>query len=232
MSTKTSNRSSESSKKSLNCLWLIAGDSYTHEQLRLALDGTEWELCSAEHPSHLPAADRAGECVLIAPASFFAEDPGAVAGLPPAVPLVLFGSPGWLEGLKPVRFDEFVCEPWTAYELLYRLRRLAGANRVCCPGGTVAWGRFWISAAPRFGPACRSGLSPAQYAILDVLARSLDEPVGREALAAVAGVAANGRALDMHLSRLRSRLRAITVTWDQQPRIRAYRGTGYQLERL
>ena len=231
MSTKTSKHSNESSKKSLNRLWLVAGDPYVHEQLRLALDDTEWDLCALESATCLPPGECSGESVVIAPAAPVAEYPAAVDGLSPAVPLMLVGWPGFLEALKPIRFDDFLCEPWTGYELLYRLRRLAGANCVRCPGGTVAWGRYWVSGAVSSEPIRRSTLSPSQYAILDVLGRSLDEPVAREALSTVAGgAAANGRALDMHLSRLRSRLRAVTATWQTQPQIRAYRTAGYRFE--
>jgi hypothetical protein len=230
MSTKTSKPSNESSKRSLDRLWLIAADAILRERLRLELDGTEWDLRSVKRSSLVPMEESAREDVIVAAASVIAEDPDAVAGLPPATPLLLIGSPEWL-GVMSVRFDDFLCDPWTGDELRYRLRRLAPVRRVACPGGTLSWGRYWISGVSRSGFARRSALSPTQYAILDVLGRSLEEPVAREALRAIAGIVAReGRALDMHVARLRSRLHGVTGSWRPQPRIRAYRIAGYRLE--
>ncbi len=239
MSTKSSRRSSENSRTSPDRLWLKSDDPYLYEQLRLALEGTEWEVRVVTVDAAIRTDDdaEASASVLLVPASALVDDAvSPPSELPRFLPLLVTGSPAWLDALDGIRFDDYLCEPWSASELRFRLRRMAGARRLACPAGTVTWGPYWISGTgrdeqQRTAQQRTAPLTPVQYAILEILARSGDEPVARETLAAVTGVAAGrSRAVDMQLSRLRARLRSVTAAWDSPPAIRAYRGHGYRLE--
>lgn len=235
MLTKSSKRSNRSSRTNPDRLWLKSGDSYLHEQLRLALDGTEWEIeVLPDGARALPEdSDPGTASVLLVPASVLGDDPAfPVSGLCRSLPLLLVGSPTWLDVLQGIAFDDFLCDPWSASELRYRLRRMAGDRRLALSAGTLAWGPYWITGVGHRGPAHTAPLTPVQYEILQVLARSGREPVVRDVLAAVAGVASgHSRALDMQISRLRTTLSTVTAGWSRPPEIRSYRGRGYRLER-
>ena len=229
---KNSKRSNGSSRKIRNRLWLIDVDPYAQEQLRLALDGTDWEIVAADSISDLPArsANPDDTTVVAIAADRLATHPQEWGALPADRPLLVVGAPALLEAFGGVDFADYLCEPWTGHELRYRLGRLVAQRNIRCGESIVSWGPYWIAATDADGTRRTAPLSLAQYATLDLLGRAPGEPVAREAIAAVSSLAVTGRALDMHLSRLRSRIRSVTTGWKDQPEIRAYRRRGYRLE--
>jgi len=100
-----------------------------------------------------------------------------------------------------------------------------------CRYGTLSWGRYWFAATGVDSVRISAPLTPAQFAVLDLLGRYAGENVARETmLAGLPAAKESGRALDMHVSRLRSRIAEATVGWPERPRIRSLRGYGYCLE--
>ncbi len=234
MLTKSSKHSNGNSKTNPDLLWLKSGDPYLHERLRLALDGAEWEIEILPDDARPLLENEGGvtASVLLVPASALGDDPAfLMSDLCRSLPVLIAGSPTWLDAFDGIPFDDFLCEPWSAAELRYRLRRMAGESRLAFSGGTITWGPHWITGTGHRKPPHTAPLTPVQYAILQILARSGPEPVAREALAAVTGIASGAsRALDMQLSRLRKTLNAVTAGWDSPPVIRSHRRRGYRLE--
>ncbi|MFW5825932.1 MAG: winged helix-turn-helix domain-containing protein [bacterium] len=229
---KSSKRSSASSTKNpdppVSDVWLVGVDDYTRERIRLALEsGTRRVVRIVDDARPLASlCDGDIPALIIRPASLVASD----AGLPAAPPVLVYGSPSALDSIDDAVCDDVLVEPWTAQELRYRVRRLLRRSTVRCAAGELHFGRYWVS-VDGDEAAHRVGISPVQLAMLEMLARGGDDPVPREALQAV--VPAHGpasRAVDMHLSRLRSRLAQAASNWPAPPTISCSRGRGYRLE--
>ncbi len=228
---KSSKRSSASSTKSpdrpVSDVWLVGADDYTRERVRLALEsGTRRAVHNVDARALASLSDGDIPVLIIGPASLVASD----AGLPAAPPVLVYGSPSALDSIDDAACDDVLVEPWTAQELRYRVRRLLRRRMVRCAAGELHFGRYWVS-VDGDDPAHRVGISPVQLAMLEMLARGGDDPVPREALQAVVpdhGPAS--RAVDMHLSRLRSRLAQAASDWPAPPTISCSRGRGYRLE--
>ncbi len=147
----------------------------------------------------------------------------ALAVVPSAVlfhgrPLVPEPDPG-----VPV---DYLIGSWSHAELRFRLELLA--ERVRRERGTTVF-RFDRSAV--WSDFRSSSLSLDEYRILSALSRSRGAPVSRAALAAELAPRLPGqrasRALDMRISRLRSKLRHVTGM--ATPLIEATVGEGYRL---
>ncbi|MFW6293495.1 MAG: helix-turn-helix domain-containing protein [Spirochaetota bacterium] len=213
---KSSKRSSASSTKNpdppVSDVWLVGVDDYTRERIRLALESGTRRVVRIVDDARPLASHCNGDipALIIRPASLVASD----AGLPAAPPVLVYGSPSALDSIDDAVCDDVLVEPWTAQELRYRVRRLLRRSTVRCAAGELHFGRYWVS-VDGDEAAHRVGISP----------------VPREALQAV--VPAHGpasRAVDMHLSRLRSRLAQAASNWPAPPTISCSRGRGYRLE--
>jgi hypothetical protein len=212
-------------------LLFIGDDPYRREEARVALESHGgWSLRSCGTLDEAVARDLLGD-PLISVALVPTEHADALPSVPANLPVLVYGPPAALASLISYRFGDFIAVPWTADELIYRLRKLVRHDALVCADGTLEWGRYWMRATRRDGTTCSIGLPARQHAILDVLGRGGQEPVPREALLAVALIDdPSSRALDMQLSRLRRRLADVTTSWRSQPCIRVYRGVGYRLE--
>lgn len=233
---KSSKRSNASSRKTPDRpsseIWLVGGDDYTRERVRLALgSGARWPIRSLDSEAALAsAAVHESAALIIRPAVPGVPTITHRPGLAPEPPVLLYGSPAALETLDDAACDDVLVEPWTAQELRYRVRRLLQRASVGCGEGRLYWGRYWI-AVDDDAPERRVGISPVQLAMLEMLARAGDDPVPREALqAVVADHGPGSRAVDMHLSRLRGRLVQAADGWSTPPAISSVRGRGYRLE--
>ena len=124
--------------------------------------------------------------------------------------------------------DDLIGDNWTAAELRYRLSRLTGGRLLFAGEQTLACTPSQLTSG-----GCRVRLTSAQYRLMALLIRAHGEPVPREALVAVIpasdSAVSEGRALDMHISRLRKKLRLVAATWNAPPQITAHRGSGYAL---
>lgn len=207
-------------------LLIVAADVFAAEQARLALgESGEWLVRLLEPGDEQPVHDALPtDLVALLPASRL----DLIPTIPDSVPLVLFGSPTLLPALGPYRFDDFLTYPWSPDELRFRLQRLIGIRSAVGAGGTLRWGRFWISAG---AASARVPLSPVHFLIIDMLARARGECVPREALEAVMGEApgSQSRAVDMQVSRLRRRLTEACWEWSRTPTIESVRGSGYRI---
>ena len=151
--------------------------------------------------------------------------------LPPGVPILLHGDPDLLPAVSDIRFDDYLAHPWTRAELLFRLRRIAGERSLVGRCGSLSWGRYWVAATGLDSVRVSVPLTPAQFTVLDFLGRYAGDIVARETmLAGLPEAQTGGRALDMHVSRLRSRMDDATAGWPERPRIRSRRGRGYCLQ--
>lgn len=144
------------------------------------------------------------------------------------LPVLAVGPAALFDAVLDGICDDLIRDQWSAAELRYRLRRLVH------PEWTSADGRTLSCAPLRLTVDDRSvTLTPTQYQLLSMLLRARGASVPREALIAVVGGhkghKEGGRALDMHISRLRSKLRATTSDWAHPPQIIAHRGSGYSL---
>jgi len=129
--------------------------------------------------------------------------------------------------------DDYLPKPFSARELLARIRAVRRRSAVPAPGTEAS---ALIVEDLVLDPAARTvrqngdpiELTDVEFALLEVLMRSPGKVVEREGLAEeVLGRKFNpfDRSLDMHVSRLRKKL----ATGDNDDRIKTVRGTGYQL---
>ena len=195
-------------------------DAYTSERVRLALEDLHWEIRTV-HPSS--ARDLEEEWsraeVLMIPLQEVSLGEHRHATLP----VLAYGPAAVLDVVPTWCCDDLLVEPWTEAELRYRLLRLA-RRTVTYGGHTLSWHPTCLIA-----DESRTDMSMTEYRILEMLLRARGDWVPREALAAVSGVALSGRSLDMHVSRLRRKLRDVTAGWERPPQLVAQRGFGYAM---
>lgn len=130
--------------------------------------------------------------------------------------------------------DDYLVKPFAAAELLGRvraiLRRTAGAP---ASPGTTQVGGLTLDAQARegFWNGAALGLTPTEFAVLDVLARAAGRVVSRDELAAVLHqreATPFERSLDVHVSHLRRKIEAAaTPPAAAGAVIRTVRGVGY-----
>ncbi len=134
--------------------------------------------------------------------------------------------------------DDYLVKPFAAPELLGRiraiLRRAAGlplaTPRVSDIGGLT----LDVHAGEAFWKGVGVGVTPTEFAILDVLARAGGRIVSRDELTAALHqreATPYERAVDVHVSHLRRKLEVAAQTGalpdDSRPLIRTVRGVGY-----
>ena len=144
------------------------------------------------------------------------------------LPVLAVGPAALFDAVLDGICDDLIRDQWNAAELRYRLRRLVHLEGTSTDGRTISCTPLRLTADDR-----SVDLTPTQYQLLSMLLRARGASVPREALIAVVGGhggrGEGGRALDMHISRLRSKLRAATSDWACPPQIIAHRGNGYSL---
>lgn len=141
---------------------------------------------------------------LVVPAMrFLSTPPGRLSGAAPAVTIAC-GPASIADECFEAGCTDYLCEPWGETELRARVKSWAQSRRRAPDGVVSLEGRRLV------GPSGSVILSEGDGRLLALLLASRGEPVSRSTLAAVAGVGTmTGRALDMHVSRLRSALRSV-----------------------
>ncbi|SDG35979.1 response regulator transcription factor [Roseospirillum parvum] len=172
-----------------------------------------------------------GESGLEVAAALRAEeaDPGA----PPPVPILLLTAMAEPEdrirGLE-VGVDDYLTKPFEPRELLLRinaiLRRLP--RPAAAPAAPLRFGALTFDPTAELlsGATGAVHLTAAELNLLAVLARHNGETISRDELAEATGNAANPRAVDVQVTRLRKKI-------EPDPRLPRYlltvRGQGYRL---
>jgi len=134
--------------------------------------------------------------------------------------------------------DDYLVKPFAAPELLGRiraiLRRTARLPIVTSRISEVGGLTLDLHAAEAFWQGVAVGLTPTEFAILDVLARAAGRIVSRDELTAALHqreATPYERALDVHVSHLRRKLdaaaQASALPGSARPLIRTVRGVGY-----
>jgi DNA-binding response OmpR family regulator len=139
--------------------------------------------------------------------------------------LICFGSAELLPGCFLAGCDEYLKEPWSPEELVWRVRKLCrDREALYC----FSWGSVAIRSLELSSPAGSRSLCAQEQSILRLLAANAGEVVSREALFyGIWGKPAVGasRAVDMHIASLRRKLRELFP--ESGGCIRSIRGVGY-----
>jgi len=132
--------------------------------------------------------------------------------------------------------DDYLVKPFAAPELLGRvraiLRRTAGSPIVTPRVSEIGPLTLDLHASEAFWKGVAVGLTPTEFAILDVLARAAGRVVSRDELTAALHqreTTPYERALDVHVSHLRRKLEVAQASTASsiQSAIRTVRGVGY-----
>ena len=134
--------------------------------------------------------------------------------------------------------DDYLVKPFAAPELLGRiraiLRRTARLPIVTPRVSEIGGLTFDVHAADASWQGVSLGLTPTEFAILDVLARAAGRIISRDELTASLHqreATPYERAVDVHVSHLRRKLEAAAqtnaLTESTRPYIRTVRGVGY-----
>ncbi|MEE8441232.1 MAG: helix-turn-helix domain-containing protein [Spirochaetia bacterium] len=205
---------------------MVDADEYSRERIRLALlPDPVWTLVEAEVGNAAEKSlELSGLGVLFIPIGHLLD----INPRPFPLPVLAVGPSALFDAVPDGICDDLIGDGWSAAELRYRLRRLVHPKCAFADARTISCTPLRLTADDR-----SVDLTPIQYQLLSMLLRIRGASVPREALIAVmignGKRREGGRALDMHISRLRSKLRAVTSDWAHPPRIRADRGSGYSL---
>jgi hypothetical protein len=209
-------------------VYLVGADEYSADRVRLALlpDPT-WilEQVALNQISQTAAKSMEPQSpgVVLIPAAEVLQ----IYPHPLPLPVLAVGPPSLFDAVPPGFCDDLMSDQWTAAELRYRLRRLVEADPsfggVSCPPLRMTAGDRSVD------------LTTTQYRIVSMLLRAEGASVSREALSGAICTAersgTDGRALDMHISRVRKKLQTVTLGLAYPPRIIAHRGSGYSVAR-
>jgi hypothetical protein len=139
--------------------------------------------------------------------------------------LMCFGSPELLPGCFLAGCDDYLKEPWSADELVWRVHRI---RRYRDEALHFSWGVLSIGNLELGSPLGSCRLSVQEQSILRMLAAKAGQPVSREALYyGIWGRPARpeSRVVDMHIASLRKKLRRLFP--ESGACIRSARGVGY-----
>lgn len=142
------------------------------------------------------------------------------------MPVLAVGTPSAFDMVPAGLCDDLIDPRLIAGELRYRLRRIVR------PAGMLSGGNVIVCEPLRLVVDNRSvALTPTEYRVMVMLLRGRGETVPRAALegATRGRIPSGSRALEMHISRLRGKLRAVTEGLPDSPRIVAHRRSGYAL---
>lgn len=145
---------------------------------------------------------------------------------PLPVPVLGFGPSSLFESVPDGSCDDFIDQDFSSSELRYRLSRISAGTHSFGTGRILRCRPFVVSASER-----SEKLTSTEYRMVALLLRADGGVVPRGALAAVLprDSAAEGRAVDMHISRLRRKLQRLSFDWDPPLDIASDRGGGYAL---
>jgi hypothetical protein len=139
--------------------------------------------------------------------------------------LICFGPPELLQGCFLAGCDEYLKDPWSPQELDCRVRKLRRrAEAPFC----FSWGSFEVGSLRLSTSTGSRRLCAQEQGILRLLAGNPGVPVSREALSyGIWGrqAPAQSRAVDVHMSSLRKKLRELFPR--SEGCIRSVRGVGY-----
>jgi len=140
------------------------------------------------------------------------------------LPVVAYGKPTALASAFLAGCSDYLREPWTAEELSCRLMRVVDTSFF-----DAAWGRVRLTSSSASSKHGEAELSIHEYRILRVLLLQLGRPVPREVLYYAIWGRTDGRSrtVDVHVSSLRRKLKAIAGPEATGSLIRSARGLGY-----
>ena len=142
--------------------------------------------------------------------------------------LICYGAAQLLPGCFLAGCDDYLKEPWSPDEMVWRVRRLFRDRQAL----RFSWGVISIGYLELSSPRGSCPLSVQEQRILRMLAANAGEPVSREALYyGIWGKPAcsESRVVDMHIASLRKKLCRLFP--DSGACIRSARGVGYLLAR-
>lgn len=141
--------------------------------------------------------------------------------------IIAFGAPELLPPAFLFGCWDFLKDPWSPEELYLRLRRAVGneTGSAALDSEALEFDHEMIWSARH-----AEELRPAEFRLLEQLVANAGEVVSRETLSLTLSksVPSGSRALDMHISNLRRKLRVVCVPSDP-PSIEVERGHGYRL---
>jgi DNA-binding response OmpR family regulator len=144
------------------------------------------------------------------------------------LPVVAYGDETGLRAAFIAGCKDYLREPWSANELSLRVARLVEASSFC-----LGWGDLNLTPGSARTSTGSVSLSIQEYRILRVLLLQLGKPVPRAVLyyALWGRCESSSRAVDVHISSLRKKLKTIAASSLAGPLIRSARGCGYFIPR-
>jgi hypothetical protein len=143
--------------------------------------------------------------------------------------LLCYGSGELLPGCFMAGCEDYLKEPWSPGELVWRVRKLCRHRDKPL---RFSWGVLSVGNLEIGSPLGRCRLSVQEQSILRMLTANAGEPVSRQALYyGIWGKPASPetRVVDMHIASLRKKLRRLFP--ESSADIRSARGVGYLLVR-
>lgn len=138
-----------------------------------------------------------------------------------------YGPPGRLRSAYLAGVDDYLKEPWDEDELVFRLERFMAAWPVETSAGRMTVNDCYLT----HESGRRISLRRQEAMVLGVLARAAGETVPRDLLRRRLGgnLPVESRAVDMWISRSRTKLAACLGTPQAAALIESVRGAGYRL---
>lgn len=141
------------------------------------------------------------------------------------LPVIAYGARDDLRRAFLIGCADYLREPWTSEELVFRANRAARPSRYSFGSRTLE-----VETATLRSRSGKASLTYEECLILRALLAKRGTVVPREVLAyAIWGrVRAGSRAIDVHISSLRKKIRSVAPGEETPNPIRAVRGVGYQ----
>ena len=196
---------------------LVGFDPVLCERVRASLGRSPFHFA----PTDEPLPDDEVDLFVVA-----ARDIGDLAQR--GVPVIAHGSIAFLRGAFLAGCADYLREPWTPEELALRARAVLSRQG---SRWEFPWGELRLAGGELHTPRGRTALTHHEAVILRALLRQRGRPVPRAAFACLLGGGAGGlgsRSIDVHISALRRRLRAVVP--ESGRFIVCVRGQGYMIE--
>jgi DNA-binding response OmpR family regulator len=141
------------------------------------------------------------------------------------IPFIAYGPPEDLKSAFLFGSADYLKDPWSPAELEIRVKKQLGENKITFPWGSLFYRPTVVQS--EFG---RTELTFHEYQIFAMLAREQGNIVPREALFyALFGKPVPGsRAVDMHITKIRRKIRPVLPSREAQI-IRSARNLGYYI---